>query len=537
MRLPAALVSLLFPLASVFASPPNIVVILADDLGFSDLGCYGGEIATPNLDALAQNGLRFTQFYNTGRCWPSRAALLTGYYAQEVRRDIVPGIASGGKGVRPGWAPLLTEFLRAAGYRNYFAGKWHLAGKPAENSFDHSFDLGNLSNYFDATRNISDGHPDPQTSGYYATTAIADHTIEYLREHTARSADRPFFLYLAFNAPHFPLQAPAADIAKYRDIYHGGWNALAAARHARLTQLGITNHPPPAMERAVGPPYDFPADLAKLGPNELNRPLPWTELTDVQRGFQSAKMAVHAASVDRMDQEIGRVLAQLKAMGAWENTLILFLSDNGASAEMMVRGEGHDPAAPPGSRKSFLSLGPGWSSASNTPFRRHKTWVHEGGIATPLIVHWPDGIATRGELRYTPSHLIDIVPTLLELTGTTKPATIRGLPVPPAPGLSLVPALAHDVTIPHEFLWWEHEGNRALRAGDWKLVALSRGEWELYNLTQDRGESRDLAAQQPARVQELSALWQRELMTVRQLAFTDPPKPSPAAPEANNEKP
>jgi arylsulfatase len=284
------------------------------------------------------------------------------------------------------------------------------------------------------------------------------------------------------------------------------------------------------MERDVGPPYDFPADIAKLGPGEINRPLPWSELTPAQREFQAAKMAIHAAMVDRMDREIGRVIAQLKAMGAYENTLILFASDNGASAEIMVRGDGHDPAAPLGSAKTYLCLGPGWSSASNTPFRRHKTWVHEGGIATPLIAHWPAGIKARGELRRTPVHLIDVVPTLLELAGATKPSVIKGQAVPPAPGRSLVLTFSRDVAVERDYLWWEHEGNRAIRVGDWKLVALKNGAWELYDLAEDRGEQRNLAAARPEKARELEAQWTRHWEETKRLAFTDPP-PAEANPK------
>jgi arylsulfatase A-like enzyme len=412
--------------AAVPAWRPNILIILADDLGFSDVGCYGGDIATPNLDGLAREGLRFTQFYNTARCWPSRAAVMTGYYAQQVRRDTVPGIASGGRGVRPGWAPLMTEFLRPAGYRTYHSGKWHIDGQPLQNGFDRSFEIrGGQNNFFKAAGIFEEGQPCVQTPDYYITTATADHAVRCLREHAEKFRDQPFFHYLCFTAPHFPLQAPAADIEKYRDAYLKGWNVTAAERHSRMTKMGLVTHPLPPMERDVGPPYAFPDDVAKLGPDEVNRPIPWAQLNDAQRRFQATKMAIHAAMVDRMDQEIGRVLAQLRAMGAFENTLILFASDNGASAEMMVRGDGHDPAAPMGSAKSFLCLGPGWSSSSNTPLRRHKTWVHEGGISTPLIAHWPAGIAARGELRHTPAHLIDIMPTVLELAGVRKPATIN----------------------------------------------------------------------------------------------------------------
>ncbi len=511
------------------AGKPNILIILADDMGFSDIGCYGGEVVTPNIDALAHDGLRFTQFYNTARCWPSRAALLTGYYAQQVRRDTVPGVASGAKGVRPEWARLLPQMLQPLGYRCYHSGKWHVDGKPLENGFDHSYDIEDHNRNFNPHDIFEDDiklPPIQPNSGYYTTTAYADHAIKCLKEHAEKYSDRPFFEYLAFTVPHFPLQAPAEDIARYRDKYRKGWDVLREERWQRMKSMGIVNCALSALEPNIGPPYAFPADVAKIGPAEVNRPVPWNTLNAEQQDLQATKMSIHAAMVDRMDQEIGRVLAQVKSMGALDNTIVLFLSDNGASAEMMVRGDGHDRSAPPGSAATFLCLGPGFSSLANTPFRRHKTWVHEGGITTPLVVHWPKGIAARGELRNTPSHLIDIVPTLLELVGAKAPETWNGKPVPPPPGKSLVPALAKDVTVPHDYLWWQHEANRALRVGDWKIVAAGADSpWELYDLSTDRSEQHDLATEQPDRTKELAALWTKHTEEFRALALKDPPPP------------
>jgi arylsulfatase len=250
----------------------------------------------------------------------------------------------------------------------------------------------------------------------------------------------------------------------------------------------------------------------------VNRPLPWSELTEEQRRFQATKMAIHAAMVDRMDLEIGRILAQLKTMGAFENTLIFFASDNGASAEIMVRNGGHDPKAEPGSAETYLCLGPGFSSAANTPHRRHKTWVHEGGISTPLIAHWPKGITAKSELRRTPAHVIDIVPTVLELAGVVKPKEWKGEPIPEAPGRSLVPAFAKDETIARDSLWWLHEGNRAVRVGDWKLVAAKGDAWELYDLKNDRAEQHNLAHELPARAKELEQVWQKQTDDFSELA-------------------
>ncbi len=506
---------------------PNVLVILADDLGYSDLGCYGGEIATPNLDGLARNGLRFTQFYNTARCWPTRAALLTGYYPQQVRRDTVQGITSGSRGVRPAWARLLPDMIRSLGYRSYHSGKWHIDGLPLAGGFDRSYLLQDQGRFFSPRVHFEDDQklpPVERGSGYYATTAIADHAIKCLKEHAADHAAQPFFHYLAFTAPHFPLHALADDIARYRAKYRAGWDAVRADRWRRIRELGLVtaNLPPP--EREVGPPYDFPEAIEKLGPGETNRPAPWTDLTDAQREFQATKMAIHAAMVDRMDREIGRVLDQLRAMSALDDTLIFFLSDNGASAEIMVRDDGHDPAADPGSADSHLCLGPGWSTVANTPFRRHKTWVHEGGIATPLVVHWPRGIAARGELRHTPGHAIDLVPTILEITGAKRPANWAGQPVPAAPGVSLAPALARAGAVARDEIWWQHEGNRAIRVGDWKLVAAGNtAAWELYDLATDRTETRNLAEQHPDKVGDLERRWRQRLNEFRQIAGRDLP--------------
>ena len=516
------------PLRAASPGKPNILIILADDMGYSDAGCYGGAAATPNLDSLAKNGLRFTQFYNTARCWPSRAAILTGYYAQSVRRDAMPGVpGSGARGNRPSWAPLLSEMLKPLGYRSYQSGKWHVDGKPAECGFDHSYVLDDHNRNF-APQNLSeDGQKLPPVkpgTGYYTSTAFADHAIKCLKEHAEKYPDKPFFEYLAFTVPHFPLQAPPEDIAKYRDKFTKGWDIEREERYERQKKMGIVHTTLSALERNVGPPYAFPAEIAKLGPGEINRPIPWTELTSEQREFQAMKMAIHSAMIDRMDQEIGRVLAQIKAMGAMENTLVMFLSDNGASAEIMVRGDGNDPKAAPGLAGSFLCLGPGFSSAANTPFRRHKTWVHEGGIATPLIVQWPNGIPARGELRHNPGHIIDLVPTILEAAGGKPPATWDGKPVPPAPGRSLVPVFAKDGTVAHEYLWWMHEKNRALRIGDWKIVAAgAESPWELYDLRTDRAESNDLATKQPDRVKEMAAIWTKHTDEFRALALKDLP--------------
>jgi arylsulfatase len=518
-------------------SRPNVVVIVADDLGYSDLGCYGGEIATPVLDRLAANGLRFTQFYNTARCWPSRAALLTGYYAQQVRRDALPnGPKAGSGGTRPAWARLLPDMLKPLGYRSYHSGKWHIDGARLAGGFDRSYSVEDHNSYFAPKDHFEDDTklpPIDPAHPSYVTTLIADHAIKCLQKHAASHADRPFFSYVAFTSPHFPLHALAEDIERYRERYREGWDTVRIARWQRQLALGLLTCGLSEPEQDVGPPYDFPQALERLGPGEVNRPLAWKELSAERREFQATKMAVHAAMVDRMDREIGRIIDQLRAMQALDNTLILFCSDNGASAEIMVRGNGHDPLAPAGSDATYLCLGPGWSNAANTPFRRHKTWVHEGGIATPLIVHWPKGVAARGELRHDPSHMIDIVPTVLEAVGGKRLEIWEGQPVPDAPGKSLTASFARDGSISRDYLWWLHENNKAIRVGDWKLVAAANQPtagntaWELYDMSSDRTETNNLADKLPDKVRELDRLWNHATAQFRELAERDTKK-SPA---------
>ncbi|MEZ6125079.1 MAG: arylsulfatase [Planctomycetaceae bacterium] len=498
---------------------PNIVLIMADDMGYSDAGCYGSEIQTPNLDALAAGGLRLSQFYNTARCWPTRAALLTGYYAQQVRRDFLPGIGGGNKGERPVWAPLLPDLLKSAGYRSYHSGKWHIDGKPLEGGFDHSYLLNDQSRFFSPKSHFEDDKALPaiqRDSGFYGTVAIADHALKCLKQHGQEHSDEPFFHYVAFTAPHFPLHAMPEDIAKYRDRYSEGWDVIRQQRFEKQKALGLHEYQLSAVERKLGPPYDFPDQLKILGDGEVNHPIPWKKLTPRQQKFQAEKMAIHAAMVDRIDQEIGRILQQLRDMQAMDNTVIFFLSDNGASAEIMVRGDGHDPMATPGSAATHLCLGPGWSTVCNTPFRRHKTWVHEGGIATPLIVHWPNRLRQGNQIRHQTGHVIDLVPTILDVCGVQKPNMWKDVAVPEAPGTSLLPVLENRETQPHAPLWWFHDGHRAVRDGDWKLVSSKNDPWELYNLAKDRAEQKNLAKAQPDRVRQLEAIWDQYADQFRQ---------------------
>lgn len=520
---------------------PHIVLILTDDLGYSDLGCYGSEIETPNLDALAANGLRFTQFYNTARCWPSRAALMTGYYAQQVNRDP--------QGPRPKWAALLPALLKEAGYKSYHSGKWHIDGKILDAGFSRSYHTTDHDRFFSPKHHQLDDQPLPPPTAdehYYATTATAERAVQWLNEHGSEHKEEPFFLYLAFIAPHFPLQALPEDIEKYKDRYQAGWDDVRAKRWERMQQMGLVTGSLSAPEPMVVPSWNLSEqELQKrIGPGESGHAVRWTDLTNEQQVFQAQKMAIHAAMIDRMDREIGRVFEKLRAMSAWDDTLIFFASDNGASAEQIIRGDGHAIGSVPGSAQSYLGLGPGWSTVSNTPFRRHKSWNHEGGVSTPLIAHWPRRIQQHGKLVNAPGHLVDIAPTLLELAGLSSPAKWNDEARPPLPGRSLVsfleladltPAkptnepgsripgqrlspgigpgkgpvngLKAEATAPKP-IFFKHTDNRGLRVNNWKIVASGKeAAWELYDLSDDRAESKNLAAEYPGTLEELVKIW------------------------------
>ena len=505
------LLLMLLPSSSLSATPPNVLLIMADDLGYADAGCYGGEIKTPNLDALADGGIRYAQFYSTGRCWPSRAALLTGYYAQQVRRDTFDDTTLGN---RPDWAPLLPVLLHEAGYRNYHSGKWHLDGDPLKNGFDQSYSLHDQDRFFTPKKHFLDdvALPQPESdSGYYATTAIADHAVDTLKKHAADHPDDPFFHYLAFTAPHFPLHALQEDIDAYRTSYLEGWDVIRQRRWERQTAMGLIDCPLSPLDPDIKPPYNLSwKDLEdRIGPGEIGQAVPWGDLTETQRHFQATKMAIHAAMVNRVDQEIGRVLDQLRTMGAMENTVIIFVSDNGASAEQIIRADEHDKSAVPGSAASYLCLGPGFSSAANTPFRLHKSWTNEGGIASPLIVHWPAGIKARGEIRQQTGHFVDVVPTLLDLAG------VNGTQVsntgPTRPGRSLASSFTTDNSVDHDFLWWHHEGRSAIRVGDWKAVRREdEVRWALYDLATDRSEINNVGEKHPEILKGLQTCWEAE---------------------------
>ncbi len=516
---------LLSSTSSLFgAERPNVVVIVVDDMGFSDLGCYGGEIETPNLDRLASQGLRFTQFYNTARCWSTRSALMSGYYPQQIRMDPVQ------QGVRlPNWTTLLPHHLKPLGYRCYHSGKWHVPGAPkivADGGFDHSYHLQDHDRNFNPKTHELDDQPLPEIepgTGYYTTDAITGYTLEHLDEHARLHPEKPFFVYTAYTVPHFPLHAPPEDIAKYENRYHVGWDVIREERYGQLLESGIVDCALSPREESCGPPHPFDIASSNLGDGEAGYPYAWTALTPEQKRFQATKMAIHAAMIDRMDQGVGRILEKIREMNAWDDTIVFFLSDNGASAELLIRGDMHDPNAAPGSAASYLCLGPGWSTASNTPFRRHKVWNHEGGVSTPLIVHWPNGIKKAGTLREGTGHVVDLVPTILDLVGVEPPKTHGGVNVPDFPGVSLLPAIrGENAKIERDYIYYEHSGNAALRLGDWKILYTKTGEpnerlpverseaaagWALYDLKTDRCEQNDLAASEPQRLAEMVARW------------------------------
>lgn len=482
---------------------PNIIVILADDMGFSDIGCYGGEIETPHLDALAQGGLRFTQFYNCARCCPTRASLLTGLYSHQAGI----GEMSGDDGI-PSYRGFLNdqcrtlaEVLRSAGYRTLMTGKWHVGAAenqwPTARGFDHYWGTpagGGV--YFKDSLKIRKGVffvSDTQRVEFpedgYVTDLFTEKAIDFIRQ--SDDSGKPFFLYLAHIAPHWPLQAKPEDIAKYRGRYDDGWDIVRAKRFARQQMMGIV------------------PTSTTLSPRDREAKS-WDSLSPEEQQALARRMEVYAGQIDSVDQNIGKLVAALKEMGKLDNTLILFLSDNGCSAEGGPGGRDTGrPDAPLGSGLSYSTLGLEWANAADTPLRKFKMSTHEGGIATPLVVHWPDGISAKGELRHQPGHVIDVMPTLLEVSGGEYPSVVEGRPMTPLAGKSLVPAFS-DRPIGHSAIYWEHLGNKAVRQGDWKAVkSSSQSPWTLYNLQSDRSETTDLAKNEPGKLTELTGLWQQ----------------------------
>tara|TARA_B100001029_G_scaffold179210_1_gene187944 strand:- start:65 stop:1699 length:1635 start_codon:yes stop_codon:yes gene_type:complete len=494
---------------------PNIVIILTDDLGYSDIGIYGSEIHTPNIDNLANNGIRYTNFYNTGRCWPTRAALLSGHYPQKINRDVISdeSIVASKKnpfGKRPNWAILLPQYLENFGYTNFFSGKWHIDGKPIDNGFHKAYRLIDHDRHFDPKNHTQHGIPleeIKENENYYSTTEITNHAIRYINDNHFNNKSNPFFLYLAYTAPHFPLQANEEDIKIYNGSYNSGWDSIRESRFKKQKEMGMIIGDLSEVNRSLGPPYEHKDDLVMLGENEINLPISWNKLTPQQKEFQSKKMEIHAAMVHRIDLEIGKVIDTLSENNILENTMIIFISDNGASSEIMIRGNGHDPDAKAGSKNSFLSLGPGWSSVSNTPFRKHKTWVHEGGIATPLIISWKEKIKNTGTIKTERGHVIDIVPTILDLINENPIKIQKEQNFPSFDGVSLASSVLSAEGNINRYdtrsLWFHHDGHKAIIKNNYKLVLERGSDWELYNLENDRAETNDIASGNPIKLKKL----------------------------------
>lgn len=487
-------------------SRPNIILIMADDMGYSDIGCYGSEIQTPNLDMLADNGIRFTNFYNAARCCPTRASLLTGLYPHEagmggmvssVRQDPAPGPY---QGFLNNNCVTLAEVLKNAGYSTYMTGKWHVGEKPQywprKRGFENYFGLiSGASSYYELIEQSNyvrqmalDDEPFvPTSSDFYMTDAFTDYGVQYINEHFNNEGNSPMFMYVAYTAPHWPLHALPEDIRKYENRYNEGWDALRNERYERLKHL----------------------DLIDDSYARIERPETVPEWNDVEDKAQWAKrMEVYAAMVDRMDQGIGRIIQALKEKGQLENSLILFLSDNGGCAESVEARKLNDASVPLGAKGSYVAYEEPWAYASNTPFRKYKQWVHEGGIATPLIAFWPEKIKIRGKTTSQVSHIIDLMPTVLEVAGAKYPEVYNGNNIKPIQGESLAPVFADPGHISNRILFWEHLQNRAIRSGNWKLVSgKPSGNWELYNLHADPVESNDLITQYPEKADSLETLY------------------------------
>ena len=525
---------------------PNIIVILSDDMGYSDIGCYGGEINTPNLDELASKGLRFTQFYNTGRCCPTRASLLTGLYSHQAGM----GQMTSDRGL-PGYSGqinrecvTIAEAMKTAGYSTYMSGKWHVTpyrpnnqskdNWPLQRGFDRFYgtihgagsfyDPNSLSRDNDFISPLNDPEYTPET--YYYTDAISDHATRFIREH---ETENPFFMYVAYTTAHWPMHALEKDIAKYEGNYDEGYAAIRKVRVEKMKELGILPD-----EWEISP-------LARKS---------WSEIENKE--WEARGMEVYAAMIDNMDQGIGRIVAELEMQGELDNTLIMFLQDNGGCHESYGRRE-RDPIdatigpndfqtkmipdvtrdnipvmmgqdVMPGGPESFIAYGLEWANVSNTPFRLFKTYVHEGGISTPLIVHWPDGIKVKNEWRQTPGHLIDIMATCVDLGEVDYPTEFNGTEIIPMEGQSLKPVFMND-HLADRMLFFEHLRNRAVRDNQWKLVAKGmKGPWELYDLKADRTEMNNLIDEKPEKAKELIDAWETWAIRARVKPFPESQK-------------
>ena len=485
---------------------PNIIIILADDMGYSDIGSFGSEIQTPNLDAMAEGGLKMTNFYNTSRCCPTRASLLTGLYPHQagvghmVNEREHPSYI----GMMNDSCVTIAEVLKDDGYSTLMAGKWHLNARPehwpVRQGFDRYFGLLDGANSYFGNRPyrpnqvltyaLNDQVYSPGED-FYATDAYTDYALQFIEE--SRGKNKPFFLYLAYTAPHWPLHALPEDIEKYRGKYMKGWDVLREERFNKMKKMGIL---PPT---------------ATLSPRDEEVPA-WESVTEEEKRRWDEKMAVYAAMVDRMDQNIGKLRAKLKELGQDKNTIIMFLSDNGGSYES-IEGPSFTQEIleasqkPPSDPTSFTAYQYEGANVSNTPFRKFKRWEHEGGISTPFIAYFP-GVVKPGRVNHQPAHVIDLMTTTLDLTGVPYPKTYKGTSIKPMEGVSLTPLLKGEKWEGHKEIFFEHEGNRAVRQGDWKIVSIyPENKWELYNMKTDRAELNDLSSKYPEKVAELSKLY------------------------------
>lgn len=521
---------------------PNIVVIMSDDMGFSDIGSYGGEINTPNLDALAANGVRFTQFYNNARCCPTRASLLTGLYPHEagIGHMMNDRGHDGYRGDLNRQSVTIAEALKPAGYATYAVGKWHVTpgqnaqelarthNWPLQRGFDRYYGtIHGAGSFYDPSSLVRDNRlitvandVEYQPPRYYYTDAISDHAARFITE---TKPGQPFFMYVAYTAAHWPMHALDSDIAKYKSKYDAGYGPIRQARREKAARLGLIDPRWPMSPQAGD----------------------WDQVDD--KAWEARGMEVYAAMVDNMDQGIGRIIATLKKEGHFDNTLIFFLQDNGGCAELTGRSPSKanpqttrppqatfapmakddqqfnsvpaqtrlgfpvimGPGVLPGPDDTYIAYGRGWANVSNTPFREYKHWTHEGGISTPAIAHWPNGIPVRARNRLvqSPGHVIDLMATAVDVSGARYPRVMNGQPIRPMAGVSLRPALTGKSLRRPQPIFWEHEGNRAVRDGRWKLVAKEKQAWELYDIPADRTEMNDLAAARPDKVRELAARW------------------------------
>ncbi len=523
-------------------NPPNIVLIMGDDMGYSDIGCYGGEINTPRLDQLAANGLRFTQFYNTARCCPTRASLLTGLYPQQAGMGhmVYDRGTPAYRGDLSTNAVTIAEALKEAGYSTYMSGKWHVtpyvinepdkSNWPRQRGFDRFFGIiAGAGSLYDPRSLTDDNAYVAPREGFYCTTDFTDYAVNRIQEH---QGENPFFLYLSYTAAHWPMHAPAEAVAEYKGKYDAGWDEVRKSRFERMKKMGL----------AKGDWELTPRDSFVE---------PWSD--DIpDKEWELANMETYAAMVTLMDEGIGRVVDALKAKGQLDNTIIFFLQDNGACAEElnwlnnrpklkeptpMAPGELQTETVPyvtrdgtpvklmkeawPGPPDGYTAYGLNWANASNTPFREYKHWVHEGGISSPLIVHWPAKIKAGGAFRNDPTHLIDIMATSMEVSGAEYPTTYNGNIIQPMEGKSLVP-IFEGKDFEREAIYWEHEGNRAVRMGKWKLVskaskkqsfiwdkvdALEVSNWELFDMEKDRTEMNDIASKHPEVLKKMEGMW------------------------------